>query len=183
MKSLTGRLRSFAWVPALVLLLGCGARVLPPETTAPGTALPETTVPGTTATEALVLEELYYEGMAVLEQMGDSAPILFPETDVRYLDNFYPGLAQVPLKQLYAGVAPVTGAPFEVILLEVERPQDVETVLELFRERVRLETRDTAQADYLQAWQTNCVISARGPYVFLAVLMPPCQIPESFILR
>ena len=59
------------------------------------------------------LETLYNQGMEVLAQMGDEAPILFPETNIGYLNEFYPGLADIEMKQFYAGVAPVTNAPLK----------------------------------------------------------------------
>ena len=84
----------------LMLLTGCGNPAAP-ETTAPATAAPTERAPETTAPQAELpdLETLYNQGMEVLSQMGDNAPILFPETDVNYLDNFYQGLAAVELKQ------------------------------------------------------------------------------------
>ena len=96
----------------LGLLAGCG-NTPAPETTPPATTAPATTAaPETTAPQLPDLETLYNQGMEVLSsQMGEDAPILFPETDVNYLNNFYQGLADVELKQLYAGVAPVTNAP------------------------------------------------------------------------
>ena len=101
----------------LGLLAGCGTPSVP-ETTAPEMPPATTAAPETTAPQAELpdLETLYNQGIEVLNQMGDDAPILFPETDVNYLENFYHGLADVELKQLYAGVAPVTNAPFEIIL-------------------------------------------------------------------
>ena len=33
-----------------------------------------------------------------------------------------------------------------------------------------------------EAWLNNCKITSRGCYVFLAVLMDPCEIPAEFIL-
>ena len=64
--------------------------------------------------EPMNLEELYNQGMEVLAQLGSDAPILFPETNIDYLNEFYHGLADIELKQFYAGVAPVTNAPFEI---------------------------------------------------------------------
>ena len=83
----------------LGLLSGCG-NASAPETTAPATAAPTESAPETTAPQAELpdLETLYNQGIEVLNQMGDDAPILFPETDVNYLDNFYQGLAAVELQ-------------------------------------------------------------------------------------
>ena len=149
------------------LLSGCGAK--PAETTQPAVDLPD-------------LETLYNQGMEVLAQMGDDAPILFPETNIDYINNFYVGLADIELKQFYAGVAPVTNAPFEIILVEVANAEDVPTVLEIFQARVDRETDDTAYPENAEAWLNNCKITSRGNYVFLAVLMGSCEIPAEFIL-
>ena len=154
----------------LGLLAGCG-NASAPETTAPAPQM-----------EAIDLEALYNEGIEVLNQMGDSAPVLFPETDINYLENFYPGLADIELKQLYAGVAPVTNAPFEIILVEVANEADVQTVKEIFQARADRESGDTTYPENAEAWMNNTRITSRGNYVFLAVLMGSAEIPEQFIL-
>ena len=171
------------------LLAGCG-NTPAPETTVPGTSAPETVplttepVPETTAPQAELpdLETLYNQGIEVLNQMGEDAPILFPETDVNYLENFYHGLADIELKQLYAGVAPVTNAPFEIILVEVANEADVATVMEIMQARVDRECDDSTYPENAEAWMNNCRITSRGNYVFLAVLMGSAEIPEQFIL-
>ena len=165
------------------LLAGCG-NASTPETTAPMTTAPAESIPETTAPQAALpdLETLYNQGIEVLNQMGDNAPILFPETDVNYLENFYHGLADVELKQLYAGVAPVTNAPFEIILVEVANEADVQTVLDIFQARVDRETGDSTYPENAEAWMNKCKITSRGNYVFLAVLMGSCEIPAEFIL-
>ena len=167
----------------LMLLTGCGNPAVP-ETTAPATAAPTERAPETTAPQAELpdLETLYNQGIEVLNQMGDDAPILFPETDVNYLENFYPGLAAVELKQLYAGVAPVTNAPFEIILVEVANEADVQTVLDIFQARVDRESGDSTYPENAEAWMNKCRITNRGNYVFLAVLMGSYEIPAQFIL-
>ncbi len=152
---------------ALVLGLMAGCTSAPPETTA--APLPD-------------LETLYNQGMEVLAQMGDEAPILFPETNIDYINNFYPGIADIELKQFYAGVAPVTNAPFEIILVEVAKAEDVPTVLEIFQARVDRETGDSTYPENAEAWMNKCKITSRGNYVFLAVLMGSYEIPAEFIL-
>ena len=166
----------------LGLLAGCG-NTPAPETTPPATTAPATTAaPETTAPQLPALETLYNQGMEVLSQMGEDAPILFPETDVNYLNNFYQGLADVELKQLYAGVAPVTNAPFEIILVEVANEADVQTVLDIFQARVDRECDDSTYPENAEAWMNKCRITSRGNYVFLAVLMGSAEIPAQFIL-
>ena len=151
---------------AVLLLAGCGAEATPTDP----------------PVESIDLEALYNQGVAVLEQMGPNAPVLFPETDVNYLDQFYNGLAAIELKQLYAGVAPVTNAPFEIVLVEVADEADVPAVLEIYQARVDKESGDSTYPENAEAWMNNCKITSRGPYVFLAVLMNPCEIPAEFIL-
>ena len=151
---------------AVLLLAGCGAEATPTEP----------------PVESSDLESLYNQGVATLDEMGANAPVLFPETDVNYLDQFYNGLAGIELKQLYAGVAPVTNAPFEIVLVEVADEADVPAVLEIYQARVDKESGDSTYPENAEAWMNNCKITSRGPYVFLAVLMKPCEIPAEFIL-
>ena len=168
---------------AVLMLTGCG-NTNTPETTVPATQPPATAAPETSAPQEELpdLETLYNQGIEVLNQLGDDAPILFPETDVNYLNNFYPGLADLELKQLYAGVAPVTNAPFEVILVEVANEADVPTVMEIFQARVDKESGDSTYPENAEAWMNKTRITSRGNYVFLAVLMGSYEIPAQFIL-
>ena len=150
----------------LAILTGCTEQPAPTEPVA----------------ELSDLETLYHQGVEVLAQMGPNAPVLFPETNIDYLNQFYPGLADIELKQLFAGVAPVTNAPFEIILVEVVDEADVPTVMEIFQARADRESDDSAYPENAEAWINNCKITSRGNYVFLAVLMDPCEIPAEFIL-
>ena len=177
------KIRLFSLLAAILLLTsiftGCAGEPAAPTEPAPQTeSIPQTEpVP-----EILDLQAIYDQGMEVLAQMGDDAPILFPESNIDYLNEFYPGLADIELKQLSAGVAPVTNAPFEIILVEVANEADVQTVLEIFHARADRESGDTTYPENAAAWTNNCKITSRGCYVFLAVLMHPCEIPAEFIL-
>ena len=128
------------------------------------------------------LETLYHQGVEKLAEMGPNAPVLFPETNIDYLNQFYVGLADIELKQLFAGVAPVTNAPFEIILVEVADEADVPTVMEIFQARADKESGDSTYPENAEAWMNNTKITSRGCYVFLAVLMGSCEIPAEFIL-
>ena len=150
----------------MLILTGCGAEAAPTEP----------------PVEQIDLEALYNQGIAVLDQMGSNAPVLFPETSIDYLNEFYPGIADIELKQFYGGFAPVTNAPFEIILVEVADEADVPAVLEIYQGRVDKESGDSTYPENAEAWLNNCKITSRGPYVFLAVLMDPCEVPAEFIL-
>ena len=166
-------------VTCSLLLVGCTSE--PAAETIP--IIQEVTeVPTKAPAEQINLEELYNQGVEVLAQMGPNAPVLFPETNIDYLNEFYPGIADIELKQLYAGVAPVTNAPFEIILVEVADEADVPTVIEIYQGRVDKECGDSTYPENAEAWINNCKITSRGCYVFLAVLMDPCEIPAEFIL-
>ena len=151
---------------AMLILAGCGTEPAPTEP----------------AVEHIDLEALYDQGIAVLDQMGSNAPVLFPETSIDYVNEFYPGIADIELKQFYGGFAPVTNAPFEIILVEVADEADVPAVLEIYQGRVDRESDDSTYPENAEAWLNNCKITSRGPYVFLAVLMDPCEVPAEFIL-
>lgn len=161
----------------MLILVGCGA-----EPTAAPTELEPTAAPTEASVELPDLETLYNQGVEVLAQMGPNAPVLFPETNIDYLNEFYPGLADIEMKQFYAGVAPVTNAPFEIVLVEVADEADVPTVLEIYQARVDRESDDSTYPENAEAWINNCKITSRGNYVFLAVLMDPCEVPAEFIL-
>ena len=150
----------------MLIFAGCGAEATPTEP----------------AVEQIDLEALYNQGIAVLDQMGSQAPVLFPETSIDYVNEFYPGIADIELKQFYGGFAPVTNAPFEIILVEVADEADVPAVLEIYQGRVDRESDDSTYPENAEAWLNNCKITSRGPYVFLAVLMDPCEVPAEFIL-
>ena len=79
-------------------------------------------------------------------------------------------------------MAPVTNAPFEIILVEVANEADVQTVLDIFQARVDRESGDSTYPENAEAWMNECRITSRGNYVFLAVLMGSAEIPRQFIL-
>ena len=157
----------------LVVFTGCSAGQTAPEKE--GTA-------NTTVVELPDLETLYNQGMEVLAELGDDAPILFPETNIDYINEFYPGIADIELKQFYAGVAPVTNAPFEIVLVEAANESDVQAILDIFHARADSASGDTTYPENAEAWMNNCKITSRGCYVVLAVLMDPCEVPAEFIL-
>lgn len=132
-------------------------------------------------TEAINLQECYEQGIASLNDTSADPPVLFPETNIDYFEAFYPGISAIEMKQFYAGVAPVTNAPFEIILVEVANTDDVQKMIEIFQNRADRAAKDEAYPENAAAWLNEVKITSRDHYVFLAVLMNN-EVPAEFIL-
>lgn len=149
------------------------------ETALPITEAAKTTTPE--ETENINLQELYEQGTSALAETSDDPPVLFPESNIGYFESFYPGISEIEMKQFYAGVAPVTNSPFEIILVEVANSEDVQTLMDIFQARADAAADDDAYPENAAAWLNEVKITSRGNYVFLAVLMG-YEIPAEFIL-
>ena len=91
------------------------------------------------------------------------------------LDAFYPGRADLSLKQCLVNTAAMSAAVGEIALVEVEDSGDVQTVEEIFQARIDYQVGDEENpggAWYpmtIEGWQTNSHIVSNGNYVMLAV--------------
>ncbi len=130
----------------------------------------------------LDLAAVYEAGMARLAEGEVEAPFLFPESNLEYLNNFYPGILDVELKQYYFAMAPVTNAPLEIAMVEAASEADAKAVREIFRERVEQRSADSSYPEETAVWKNNARVTSRGCYVFLAVLTDDYELPEEFIL-
>jgi hypothetical protein len=163
---------------ALILVIGClaGCAKDPAanESKAPdaSTAAPaeSTAAPAeSTAAPAAVslnLEEVYNN----LISGSAEDVVLFPAADEE-LDSFYPGLNDIEFKQKVAYMAPVTGAAFEVVMVEVANPDDVAKVQGIFEARIK----EGAEGDYCDPtqngyWLNEAKVHVLGNYVGMIVL-------------
>ena len=105
-----------ALVCVLVLLAACGSKPAPTE--------PAPTEP----TSSRDLQMLY---QSCITAIGADAPVLFPVSDISELSPLFPGLEEISFRQVSGGLSPVTGAPDEVVLLEVENSADVQKVVDI----------------------------------------------------
>ena len=155
---------------ALILVLGClaGCAKNPAanESKAPdaSTAAPVET---TAAPVSLNLEEIYNN---LLSGSTEEGLVLFPASDEE-LDNFYPGLNSIECKQKVAYMAPITGAAFEVVMVEVANPDDVGKVQAIFEARIK----EGVDADYCDPtqngyWLNEARVHVLGNYVGMIVL-------------
>lgn len=163
---------------ALILVIGClaGCSKDPAanESKAPdaSTAAPaeSTAAPAeSTAAPAAVslnLEEVYNN---LISGCAEDV-VLLPASDEE-LDSFYPGLNDIEFKQKVAYMAPVTGAAFEVIMVEVANPDDVDKVQGIFEARIK----EGAEGDYCDPtqngyWLNEARVHVLGNYVGMIVL-------------
>ena len=96
--------------------------------------------------------------------------VLLPAADEE-LDSFYPGLNDIEFKQKVAYMAPVTGAAFEVVMVEVANPDDVAKVQGIFEARIK----EGAEGDYCDPtqngyWLNEAKVHVLGNYVGMIVL-------------
>lgn len=165
-----------ALVCVLVLLAACGSKPAPTE--------PAPTEP----TSSRDLQMLYQSGITA---MGADAPVLFPISDISELSPLFPGLEEISFRQVSGGLSPVTGAPDEVVLLEVENSADVQKVVDILQKVVDIlqkavdegavESEGTDEA-ITAAWKDNASITTDGNYICLAVFMNGVSIPAEFML-
>lgn len=183
----------------LSLLAACSSKPTPTEP-APTDAAPteqaptEQTPTESTPTEAAStepastepaasrdLQMLYQSGITA---MGADAPVLFPVSDISELSSLFPGLEEISFRQVSGGLSPVTGAPDEVVLLEVENSADVQKVVDILQKAVDEGAAESVGTDaaITAAWKDNASITTDGNYICLAVFMNGVSIPAEFML-
>lgn len=165
---------TLALILALGCLAGCAKDPAANESKAPdaSTAAPaaSTAAPAeSTAAPAAVslnLEEVYNN---LISGCAEDV-VLLPAADEE-LDSFYPGLNDIEFKQKVAYMAPVTGAAFEVVMVEVANPDDVAKVQGIFEARIK----EGAEGDYCDPtqngyWLNEAKVHVLGNYVGMIVL-------------
>ena len=135
----------------------------------------------TEPTSSRDLQMLYQSGITA---MGADAPALFPVSDISELSPLFPGLEEISFRQVSGGLAPVTGAPDEVVLLEAENSADVQKVVDILQKAVDEGAAESMGTDaaITAAWKDNASITTDGNYICLAVFMNGVSIPAEFML-
>ncbi len=158
---------TLALILALGCLAGCSKDPAANESKAPdaSTAAPAESTAAPAAV-SLNLEEVYNN---LISGCAEDV-VLLPASDEE-LDSFYPGLNDIEFKQKVAYMAPVTGAAFEVIMVEVANPDDVDKVQGIFEARIK----EGAEGDYCDPtqngyWLNEAKVHVLGNYVGMIVL-------------
>lgn len=158
---------TLALILALGCLAGCAKDPAANESKAPdaSTAAPAESTAAPAAV-SLNLEEVYNN---LISGCAEDV-VLLPASDEE-LDSFYPGLNDIEFKQKVAYMAPVTGAAFEVVMVEVANPDDVDKVQGIFEARIK----EGAEGDYCDPtqngyWLNEAKVHVLGNYVGMIVL-------------
>ena len=118
----------------------------------------------------------------VNEELGDNAPALLEETAVELLNGYYPGIADIQLKQSVFFLSP-TATSCEVAMVEVADSADAAKVRDIFQTRVDTMANDTMYPDEAAMWKNSATVSVNGSYVVLEVLPEGCTVPDAFLAR
>lgn len=126
---------------------------------------------------SLDLEEVY-QSILDAQDCPEEEYIMLPEENEDYINYFYAGLSDIELKQRVIYMHPVTGAPTEVMLVELANADDVEAVQKIFQARIDLGIADDFIPENSQGWQDNAQIQTSGNYVALICMADCCTIPD-----
>ena len=136
-----------------------------------------------TDTQSVDLRAAYEAGIKkVQDELGDNAPMLMEETDKDYINNMYPGINDVELKQSVFFLSP-TGTYCDVVMVEVANASDVDTVKQIFQTRIDTMAGDTEYVNEAELWKNNAQISVNGSYVVLEVMPDGCTVPDEFLAK
>lgn len=103
-----------------------------------------------------------------------------------FLDNFYPGLSAIPLRQRQIYIPMMTSVVCEIAMVEVENASDVPAVKAIFQARIDYQTGDGKSpggAYYpmsIEGWMNNSRIVSNGNFVMMVAYSNCDSIVTSF---
>ena len=152
-------------VPVLTLLLLvslCGCSGGKEASPAPGTDL------GT-----------FYQAIMDAQPADAEALILFEESNPDLIASFYPGLADIALRQQAYYMPPIVTHPCEIVLVEAENGDDVQAVADIFQSRIDMGADNTTYPESAAGWKTYAQVQKSGNFVCMIVLPEGYVIPEN----
>lgn len=131
----------------------------PKPTPAPTPSPDPTDPPAETDTVDLAAFFTTMDETYTLNNMGDM--------DAELMDAFYSGLSDIATKQFIGKLSMITAAAHEIVLIECENSDDVETVKTIFAARKQMQVEGGAwYPASIQMWE-NAQICESGNYVML----------------
>ena len=126
--------------------------------------------------------ESFYAGLAEeygwtedVENIGPN-DLLLSTIEGEMLESYYPGLSEIPAKQLVAKAPTMSAVVNEVVFIQCETAEDAEKAAEIFQARIDYQVGDETNpggAWYpatIEGWKNNSRIVSNGNYVMLVAL-------------
>ncbi len=124
------------------------------------------------------LQEVYQEILAAQpENTDDLSGVMFETTDQDAIEEVYPGLGAIKLKQEVCYQHAVTGF-CEIMLVEVADSKDVQSVVDIFNQRIDTASDDSFYPETAQLWAQNAQVQTEGNYVAMVALPDGYTVPE-----
>ena len=124
------------------------------------------------------LQQVYQDILAEQpENMDDLSAVMFETTDQEAIDEIYPGLGNIKLKQEVCYQHAVTGF-CEIMLVEAADSADVQTIVDIFNQRIDAASDDTFYPETAQIWAQNAQVQASGNYVAMVALPNGYIVPD-----
>lgn len=128
--------------------------------------------------ESYDLQQVYQDILAAQpEGTDDLAGVMFETTDEAVIEEFYPGLGAIELKQEVCYQHAITGF-CEIMLVEAANEGDVQAIADIFYNRIDVAADDSFYPETAQLWAQNAVVQISGSYVAMAALPDGYTVPE-----
>ena len=115
------------------------------------------------------LQEVYQEILAAQpENTDDLSGVMFETTDQDAIEEVYPGVCYQHA---------VTGF-CEIMLVEVADSKDVQSVVDIFNQRIDTASDDSFYPETAQLWAQNAQVQTEGNYVAMVALPDGYTVPE-----
>lgn len=125
------------------------------------------------------LQQVYQDILAQqAETAEDIAGVMFETTDAEIIEEVYPGLGSIELKQEVYYQHAVTGF-CEIMLVEAADEKDVQAIKDIFYHRIDVAADDSFYPETAQLWAENAEVQSEGSYVALIALPDGYMVPET----
>ena len=124
------------------------------------------------------LQQVYQDILAAQpEGTDDLSAVMFETTDPAAIEEFYPGLGEIELKQEVCYQHAVTGF-CEIMLVEAADSDDVQKIVDIFNQRIDTAADDSFYPETAQLWAQNAQVQSSGNYVAMVALPDGYTVPD-----
>lgn len=124
------------------------------------------------------LQQVYQDILAAQpEGTDDLTGVMFETADAAVIEEFYPGLGAIELKQEVCYQHAITGF-CEIMLVEAANEADVQAIADIFYQRIDVAADDSFYPETAQLWAQNAVVQTSGNYVAMIALPDGYTVPD-----